>query len=442
MSHDAVELLQTLIRNQCVNDGTPDSGFEARSVETVVEYLGVEGEVFEPMPGRQSVVYRVPGTDPEAPSLALVPHLDVVPVDRAGWSVDPFAAEVVDGLIYDRGAVDMLNVAAAMTVTVRPYLNGEKKPRGDLLFCAVADEENGGRFGAMALVNEHWDLVKADYLLTEVAYPGLTVDDHKAVPVSIGEKGAYWSILETSGAPGHGSLPYGTDNALEKMVTALAGVIDTPVPADITEEWVSFVENLGLGEESTRRLTDIDQLDAEIDRIAVLDPTLARYIHAATHLTISSNMLHAGTKTNVIADRAHAQVDIRGLPGMDRAFVDSHLRKAMGSAAGHVEIRPIMDGNATISPVGNPLWKAIGDAVEELDGHRNLAPALMTVATDARFWRAKGTVCYGVGLYDDRMTFSEMLTLFHGHDERVSVASVERTTALYERVLDRFFAAE
>ncbi len=442
MSHDAVELLQTLIRNQCVNDGTPESGFEARSVETVVEYLGVEGEVFEPMPGRQSVVYRVPGTDPEAPSLALVPHLDVVPVDRAGWSVDPFAAEVVDGLIYGRGAVDMLNVAAAMTVTVRPYLNGEKKPRGDLLFCAVADEENGGRFGAMALVNEHWDLVKADYLLTEVAYPGLTVDDHKAVPVSIGEKGAYWSILETSGAPGHGSLPYGTDNALEKMVTALAGVIDTPLPADITEEWVSFVENLGLGEESTRRLTDIDQLDAEIDRIAVLDPTLARYIHAATHLTISSNMLHAGTKTNVIADRAHAQLDIRGLPGMDRAFVDSHLRKAMGSAAGHVEIRPIMDGNATISPVGNPLWKAIGDAVQELDGHRNLAPTLMTVATDARFWRAKGTVCYGVGLYDDRMTFSEMLTLFHGHDERVSVASVERTTALYERVLDRFFAAE
>jgi acetylornithine deacetylase/succinyl-diaminopimelate desuccinylase-like protein len=64
----------------------------------------------------------------------------------------------------------------------------------------------------------------------------------------------------------------------------------------------------------------------------------------------------------------------------------------------------------------------------------------MTVATDARFWRAKGTVCYGVGLFDDRMSFSEMLNLFHGHDERVSVESVIRTTALYERVLDRFFA--
>jgi acetylornithine deacetylase/succinyl-diaminopimelate desuccinylase-like protein len=440
MSHDAIELLQQLIRNQCVNDGTPESGFEVRSVETLVEYLGVDGEVFEPVTGRQSLLYRVPGTDPDAPSLALVPHLDVVPVDRAGWSIDPFSAAVVDGFMFGRGAVDMLNVTAAMTVAVRPYLVGEKKPRGDLLFCAVADEENGGRLGAMALVNEHWDKVRADYLLTEVAYPGLSVDGGKAVPVSIGEKGAYWSILKTAGSPGHGSLPYGTDNALDKMVNALAGIIETPVPAAITEEWASFVRNLGLDEESALRLMDVDQLDDEIDRIAAFDPTLARYIHAATHLTISSNMLRAGTKTNVVADTAHAEIDIRGLPGMDREFVDSHLRKAMGSAAGQVEIVPIMDGNANVSPVGNPLWEAIGDGVEALDGHRNLAPTLATVATDARFWRAMGTVCYGVGLFDDRMTFSEMLTLFHGHDERVSVESVERTTALYVTVLERFFA--
>jgi acetylornithine deacetylase/succinyl-diaminopimelate desuccinylase-like protein len=249
VSHDSVDLLQTLIRNQCVNDGTPGSGFEARSVESLADYLGVRGEVFEPMPGRQSVVYRVPGFDPEAPSLALVPHLDVVIVERDGWSVDPFAAEIIDGFVYGRGAVDMLNVAAAMTVAVRPYLTGEKKPRGDLLFCAVADEENGGRLGAMPLVNDRWDLVRADYLLTEVAYPGISADGQRAVPVSVGEKGAYWSILETTGSPGHGSLPYATDNALEKLVSALVGVIETPVPAEITEGWVSFVENLGLSEE-------------------------------------------------------------------------------------------------------------------------------------------------------------------------------------------------
>jgi acetylornithine deacetylase/succinyl-diaminopimelate desuccinylase-like protein len=100
-----------------------------------------------------------------------------------------------------------------------------------------------------------------------------------------------------------------------------------------------------------------------------------------------------------------------------------------------------MDSVATVSGVGNPLWEAIGSAVEDLEGHRNLAPTLMTVATDARYWRARGTVCYGVGLFDDRMGFSEMLSLFHGNDERTSVESVERTTLLYERVLERFFSA-
>jgi acetylornithine deacetylase/succinyl-diaminopimelate desuccinylase-like protein len=440
MTEGPVELLQELIRNQCVNDGSADSGHEARSVGTLRDFLGVAGEVFEPAPDRQSVVYRIPGHDPTAPSLALVPHLDVVPVDPAGWSVDPFAAEIHDGFVYGRGAVDMLNVTAAMTTAVRPYLTGEKSPRGDLVFAAVADEETGGRLGAKALVEERWSLVGADYLLTEIAYPSIELGEQRSVPVSIGEKGAYWSVLETRGRPSHGSTPYGADNALEKLVTALAGVISTPPPAAMTPEWLGFVGRLGLDDESMRRLTDVDQLDDEIDRIAASDPTLARYIHAATHLTLATNLLQAGTKVNVVADRARAQVDIRGLPGMDREFVDAHLRKAMGSAGDQVDIEPIMDGDATVSSVGNTLWDAIGDAVEELDGHRNLTPTLMTVATDARFWRARGTVCYGVGLFDDRMSFSEMLSLFHGHDERISIASVERTTRLYEQVLERFFA--
>ena len=439
MSHDTVELLQALIRNACVNDGTVQSGHEYRSVQTLVDYFGVDGEVFEPEPGRRSLIYRIHGSDPDAPSLALAPHLDVVPADPSGWSVDPFAAEIEDGFVYGRGALDMLNVTAAMAVAARPYLRGEKTSAGDLVFCALADEEGGGRYGAMQLVDDRWDLVGVDYLLTEVAYPGLQVNGERAVPVANGEKGAYWSILKTSGVPGHGSAPYGTDNALNKLATALAGLVETPSPAIISKDWLGFVSSLGLDEGSVRRLCDIDQLDGEIDRIAADDPALARYIHAATHLTISPNVLHAGTKTNIVADRAHAEVDIRAVEGMDRDFVDSHLRKAMGSAADHVEILPVMDGKPTVSAVGNRLWEAIADSVEEFDGHRNLVPTLTTVATDARFWRARGTVAYGVGLFDDRMSFSEMTTLFHGHNERVSVDSVARTTALYERALERFF---
>ena len=94
--------------------------------------------------------------------------------------------------------------------------------------------------------------------------------------------------------------------------------------------------------------------------------------------------------------------------------------------------------SATVSTTETPLWDAIGDAVEELEGHRNLLPTMMTVGTDARFWRSRGAIGYGVGLFDDRLGFSEMLGLFHGHDEKVSVGSVERTTRLYRLVLERF----
>jgi len=441
MSHEVVELLQTLIRNQCVNDGTVGSGHEYRSVATLRDFLGTEGEVFEPEPGRQSLIKRVPGTDPAAPSLALVPHLDVVPVDRSGWTQDPFAADIVDGFVYGRGAVDMLNVTAAMAVAAKPYLTGEKRPRGDLLFAAVADEEGGGRYGALQLVEQRWEDVKADYLLTEVAYPPISYASQQAIPVATGEKGVFWTILRATGTPGHGSTPYRSNNALIKMVEAVHGIADEPMPVAITEEWRRLVVTLDLPENLKESLVDEDRVDEAIDILAITDPLFARYVHAVTHLTISPNMFNAGMKANVIADTATANVDVRALPGMDRGFIDSHLYKAMGNARDDVDLDPYLDLEATISPAGdNPLWEAIADAVEALEGHRNLLPTLMTVGTDARFWRVRGTVAYGVGLYDDRMDFSEMLSLFHGHDERVSVESVVRTTDLYHEVLERFNA--
>jgi acetylornithine deacetylase/succinyl-diaminopimelate desuccinylase-like protein len=438
MSHPAVELTRTLIRNACVNDGTPASGQERRSVASLTDFFGVEGRVYEPIPGRQSLVYRVRGSDADAASLVLAPHLDVVPAGPTGWSVDPFEAEIVGNLLYGRGALDMLNITSAMAHAARPYLRGEKTPSGDLVFCALADEESGGGYGARPLVESHWDLVGGDYLLTEVAYPGVTSGERRRVPVSVGEKGAYWSHLIASGSPAHGSAPYATDNAIAKLVSALDGIMSTASPADIGPTWPEFAEALGLDPRLTKRIADIETVDDAIDEIAATDPDLARYVHASTHLTISPNVIEAGSKANIIAENGRAQLDIRSLPGMDRRFVDSHLTKAMGSASDDVEIVPVLDAEANSSPVGNRLWSAIASAVEDLEGHRDLVPMMTTVATDARFWRKKGTVAYGVGLFDDTLSFSQMLSLFHGRDERVSVDSVIRTTELYERVLSKF----
>jgi acetylornithine deacetylase/succinyl-diaminopimelate desuccinylase-like protein len=299
---------------------------------------------------------------------------------------------------------------------------------------ALADEEAGGALGAMPLTEQRWSDVEVDFMLTEVAYPPVSYSSQEVIPVATGEKGAFWSMLRSVGTPGHGSAPYGADNALRKMVDAVHGIFSEEMPVMITHEWEEFVAALDLSVEIKEALVDPDRIDEAIDTFAVDDPLFARYAHAVTHMTVSPNVLQSGVKSNVIASKATANLDIRALPGVDRSFVDSYLYKAMGGARDDIEIDPIQDFEATLSPADNPLWDAIADSVETLEGHRRLLPMMMNVATDARFWRKKGTIAYGVGLFDDRMDFSEMLALFHGHDERVSVRSVERTTTLYEAI--------
>ncbi len=126
VTEEATDLLQHLIRNQCVNDGTADSGHEARSIDTLAAYLtasGVELKRYEPHPGRMSMVLRIEGSDPKAPSLHLCGHVDVVPVNPSGWTHDPFAGELIDGTVWGRGAVDMLDTTATMAVAVRRLLD-------------------------------------------------------------------------------------------------------------------------------------------------------------------------------------------------------------------------------------------------------------------------------------------------------------------------------
>ncbi|HEY5650863.1 MAG TPA: M20/M25/M40 family metallo-hydrolase [Acidimicrobiia bacterium] len=439
---ETVVLLRDLIRNACVNDGTAESGHEYRSVETLNDYFGVEGTVFEPQPGRQSLLHRVEGADPSAPSLLLMGHTDVVAVNAAGWSVDPFAAEISDGFVWGRGAIDMLNLTAAMAVAFKPFLTGEAPPPpGDLLYLAVADEEAAGTHGAKHVTDHAWDQVGADYVLTEIAYPPIDLGGGVRYPVSVGEKGPFWTHVHSTGTPGHGSTPYGSDNALEPLIGGLASLFDAPAVVGITDVWRDFVGGLGLDAELEAELSDPDRIDAAIDRINASDPRLATYLHACTHLTVSPNVIDGGVKSNVIPDTAVAQIDLRAVPGQGRDDVDRFLGKAMGRYADRLRLEPQADFAATESRPSGSLWDVIVDACEDVTGSRAVVPTLMPASTDARFFRARGSVAYGVGMFDRRVSFPDFLSMFHGNDERVSVESVGLTVTLLERVLDRWRSA-
>ena len=437
-TEEVVELLIALIRNECVNDGTPDGGQEHRSVATLSSYLGVDGERFEPHRGRQSALYRVPGSRPGAPRLMLLGHTDVVPARPDGWRHPPFAGERGDGFVWGRGAVDMLNQTAAMAAVFKRYRDGVLPPLpGDLLFLAVADEEAAGRLGSGWLVENRWEDVACEYLVTEIGAPFLTGKQGPGLPVTVAEKGPQWRRLVAEGIPGHGSQPYGTRSALAPLTRAASRLAEHLPEPSITSEWRRLVDAWSPAEPLRSRLLDAGLVDEAIDELAPTDPGLARWAHACTHLTVSVTTLDGGVHTNVVPDRAEARIDVRALPGQDADDVDEHLWRVIGA---HDDLRlerleeTLPNGS---SPEG-PLWEAIAEGLAAVTGRRHLIPSLIPVATDARHFRSRGTVAYGFAVFDDQIPFGEFLTLFHGNDERVSEQSLGLTVAHLAATIDRF----
>ncbi len=439
LSNETVELLQALIRNQCVNDGRPESGQEdvsARLLRDRLEGTGVDIEMYEPTPGRTSLVARYPGTDPSAPALCLMGHTDVVPVSPDGWLRDPFGGELVDGEVWGRGAVDMLNLTSSMAVAFEHIVRSGRRLPGDLVYFAVADEEAGGAHGAGPLVRDHWDMLQCDYMLTE--FGGIPLHSAKGTSILIttGEKGIGWRRLTVKGSPGHGSMPYGTDNALVKaaeVVRRLAAYNPTP---KLDELWAARVIALGLDDDLTGRLLDPGSIDGAIDQ---LPPEIGRNMHACCHTTFSPNVVEGGVKTNVIPDKVHIEVDIRTLPGETADDVARHLREALGDLADAVDVEVLQDNPSTSSPIDNRLWTALSSSVNAAYPEARVIPSIVTGGTDSRYFRERGTVAFGAGLLSPTIDTGEFYRRFHGHNERIDVASLRLTTQLWFDVIDRLW---
>jgi acetylornithine deacetylase/succinyl-diaminopimelate desuccinylase-like protein len=429
---EVTDLLQQLIRNRCVNDGSIASGEEARSVDLLAGYLAGAGdhEVYEPQPGRTSLVAKIEGSDPDAPSLMLMGHTDVVPVNVDGWSRDPFSADVVDGFVWGRGAVDMLNLTASQAVAFRRLADSGFQPKGTLIYLAVADEEALGTWGAEWLLDHERDAIYADYVLTESGGFQIPTPAGPRLPVLVAEKGTFWTKIRVHGTPGHGSQPYHTDNALITAAEVVRRIAEYRPQTQIHESWRKFVAGMHFDPEMTAALLDPEQFDGAL---ADLPLGIARHWHACTHTTFAPTVAHGGTKTNVIPDQVDLEVDIRTLPGQTGAHATAMLREALGDLADVVEITS-NDDPSTSSPADTPLWDSLARTSARLCADSALVPSLMVGGTDNRFFRRAGAVGYGFGLFSKRLPYEDFATMFHGNDERVDQESLALSTRLWEAV--------
>ena len=462
MSHDlrphldldaCVAHLRGLIRIPSVNppDGGPDvaagrdpSGGEtaaARYCADVLGDAGIAAEVIELTPGRGSCVARLRASGPDTePPLILLSHLDVVPVDAESWSRDPFGGDLVDGVVWGRGAVDMKDmVAMELAVMVALHRSGAELRR-DVIFAAVADEEAGGEHGARGLVEQRPELFadgagrRAAAALNEVGGYSMTLGARRFYTIQVAEKGIAWTRLRTTGRPGHGSMPH-ADNAAVKLATAVTALAADQARrrARVIPVVTGFLETIGLGE--VARLAESDPPGAAaLLHASVEDPVMRSSIDAMLRDTATPTVLRSGKKVNVMPGAGEAEIDVRTLPGTDQAAFLQGLQSIVGDDA---TVESVVSLPSIEWPADAEIVGFMHDALARADPDATAVPMMISPGTDAKALAQLGIPCYGFAplRLEPDVPF---LSLFHGHDERVPVSALAFGLPVLAEVISRY----
>src|SRR4030043_538332 len=228
---EATRYLQEYIRIQTVNP--PGNEIEgANFFKKIFEKESIPYQIFEPSPGRGSILASLRGSGKKK-SVLLLSHIDVVPAEKGRWEVDPFAGVIQDGYLYGRGTLDdkFMGIIEMMAVLI---LKRERIPlKRDILFFAAADEEMGGGLGVKWGMENIPALEKSEFALNE---GGFVLINEAGVAeryeMSNGQKVIFQLQLKTEGTSGHASMPT-PDNPNVKLLRALGEVTKWETPFNI-----------------------------------------------------------------------------------------------------------------------------------------------------------------------------------------------------------------
>lgn len=446
LGEQTVDLLGRLVRLGCVNDLTADSGGEERAADLLEEFfagLPVSIERITPHPGRTSLVVTVEGAVPLSVGtpLTLLGHTDVVPVDEAKWTRDPFGAQIADDVMWGRGTVDMLHLTAAMAVVTREVarrVQDGNPPARSLVFVAAADEEARGGLGVPWIGEHRADAFPWDAALSEMG--GAHIRGRRggdSVVVVVGEKGAAQRRLHIRGDAGHGSVPLGRTSAVERLAQVSAALSAARWPTATDEVWAGFVRAF---EFDATTETSLINGTYEGDYSEFED--LAAFAHAISHVTVAQTVAHSGGPINVMPSHATLELDIRTLPGVNDDDVDAAIAAALGDLAEHVTIERLLCEAATASSsIDTDLYRAIEAALTQRYPGTRVVPVLFPGGSDLRVARRLGGVGYGFGAVDSGASLGQVYSQLHAHDEHIALADVRATAEVLDEVVSTYLGA-
>ena len=385
---DPVELTRDLIRRPSV---TPADAGAMDTLQRVLTDLGFtcrrmafEGPGGEGPHARIENLYARRGT--ASPNLCFAGHTDVVPTGAAeGWSADPFAAEVKDGVLYGRGAVDMKGGIAAWVAAVSHVL-ADGEPEGSLSFLITGDEEGPALHGTKRVV----EALMAEGEVIDACVVGEPSSQHLLGDmIKIGRRGSLNTWITVHGKQGHVAYPDRAANPAPVLVRLLA-VLDA--------------------HELDRGYEAFQPSNLEITTIDIANPA-----------------------TNVIPAEARARLNIRFNPSHTGdgliAWLNAEAGKVQAETGLQISLEHMCSGEAFLTEHG-AFVTAVQDAVEAEVGRR---PEASTTGgtSDARFIRALCPVLE-LGLVGQTM---------HQFDERVPTAELEALTGVYARVIRSVLSA-
>lgn len=413
------ELLRQLIRF----DTTNPPGNERECIlfiNGLLKEAGIRTTLLGKNRQRQNVIARLKGEGKAAP-LLLYGHVDVVTTENQQWQQPPFEANIVDGFLWGRGALDMKSgVAMLLAAFLKAKAEGTPLP-GDVIFCAVADEEAGGDFGAKFLVEEHPGLFKGvKYAFGEFGGFNLSMGGKRIYPIMVAEKQACWMKATFRGQGGHGSMPV-RGGAMTKLGRALRLLDRRSLPYHLTPAVRTMLASIakalgGISGLAIHQLTNPLLADTLVKslgpRVALFAPLL--------HNTVSPTLLHASDKVNVIPSEVELGLDGRLLPGFQPEDMTRELRALLGD---DFDLEIVMFDPGPAAP-NLSLFDTLGAVLRELDPEGIAVPLVLSGVTDARFFTRLGIQTYGftpLKLPDD---FNFIRTI-HAADERVPVEALD-----------------
>jgi acetylornithine deacetylase/succinyl-diaminopimelate desuccinylase-like protein len=432
---ETVAHLQKLIRARTVNP-PGNEVFAARYLAAQLATEDIPFELLEPAAGRAIVVARLTGNGSAKPVMLLA-HMDVVGVESAKWSVDPFAAEIRDGWLYGRGAIDDKGMLAAnleaMLLLKRHVIDWGGTLARDVIMVATSDEEAGGTFGIDWLLAHHPRFGDAELALNEGGRCRVIDGRLVYVAVQTAEKVPHVVRLSVCGPGGHASVPLG-DTALTRLGRALVAIGAHREPLDLTPTTTRFFRALAQAwptQDEGCAMEDV--VSGDPDRVHRAEATLLAHpvLDALLRAGVSATIVEGGVRANVIPTEAHVTLDIRTLPGRSVRDTLERLRAAIGDSS--VESVVLASGDdAPASSFDTPMFRAIEEVMAERAPGTVVVPYLSTGATDSAKLRSAGVQAYG--LLPFPMTESDEARM-HGHDERISLDALEfGTRVIFETI--------